>query len=72
MSISKFLDGHVFDPDTVQTMSEALAGASRSLGLADRDDAVTRLVAMRIIELARNGERDAERLTAAALEILLQ
>jgi hypothetical protein len=70
MPIQKFLDGHAFDPETIQSMSEALTGARRALGLVDRDDPATRLVAIKIIELARNGERNAERLQAAALRAI--
>jgi hypothetical protein len=70
MPIQKFLDGHAFDPEAIQSMSEALTGARRALGLVDRDDPATRLVAIKIIELARNGERNAERLQAAALRAI--
>lgn len=70
MPIQKFLDGHAFDPEAIRSMSEALTGACRALGLVDRDDPATRLVAIKIIELARNGERDPARLQAAALRAL--
>ena len=70
MPIRQFLDGDGFDPETIQNMSEALAGACRALGLVDRDDPATRLVARQIIELAQNGERDPKRLEAGTLEAL--
>ncbi len=74
MPIRKFLDGQAdgeaFDPETIARMSEALTGACRSLGLAERDDPATRLVAQKILELARGGEHDAQRLEAAALAAL--
>jgi hypothetical protein len=70
MPIQKFLDGPAFDPEAIQGMSEALTGACRALGLVDRDDPATRLVAIKIIELARNGERNSERLQAAALRAI--
>ena len=68
MPIRKFIDGDVFDPETVQNMSAALMGACRALGLKMKDDEATRLLATRIIEAAREGERNAERLRAAALK----
>jgi hypothetical protein len=72
MPIRKFLDGEAFEPETIQSMGDALAGACRALGLADRDDPATRLVAAKIIELARAGERDPRRLEGGALRALGQ
>jgi hypothetical protein len=36
--IRNFLDGEAFEPETIHSMGEALTGACRALGLADRDD----------------------------------
>jgi hypothetical protein len=72
MPIQAFLDRHAFDPEAVHRMSEALTAACRALGLVDRDDPATRLVAIKIIELARQGERDPQRLEAGALRALRQ
>jgi hypothetical protein len=72
MPIRKFLDGDAFDPEAIQSMAEALTGACRALGLADRDDPATRLVAIKIIELARQGERDPKLLEAGAVKALRQ
>ncbi len=49
-------------------MSRALADACQALGLRDKQDAATQLLAMRIIELARDGISDPELLKAAALK----
>ena len=46
------------------------AEALRELGLVDRDDPATLMVAKRIIELAQQGERDAARLREGALKSL--
>jgi hypothetical protein len=70
MPMQKFLDGEAFDPETIQSMGEALTGACSALGLVDRDDPATRLVATKIIALARAGERDAKRLEGGALRAL--
>jgi hypothetical protein len=51
-------------------MGEAYETALRTLGLTDRHDPVTELVANKIIEIARTGERNAERLSALAIEQL--
>jgi hypothetical protein len=72
MPIQEFLDGHAFDPEAIHSMGEALTGACRALGLVDRDDPATRLVAVKIVELARQGERDPKRLEAGVLSALRQ
>jgi hypothetical protein len=68
MPIRKFIEGEAFDPETINIMSEALANACGSLRLVDKDDPLIRLVALKIIELARDGEQDPARLTAAVLK----
>jgi hypothetical protein len=58
MPIRKFLDDDIFDPEEIQTMNAALLGACKALGLKLPDDDETRVLAAKIIELARGGERD--------------
>ena len=65
MPIRPFLPGsHSFDPEDIAKMS---AAALRKLGLADRTDPATMAVAKLIIEFAKAGERDPERLCVLAL-----
>ncbi len=68
MPIRPFLDGETFESELIDTMSAALAGACKTLGLKDKEDAAVRLLAIRIIGAARAGVRDGARLEAAALE----
>ena len=68
MPITAFLQGEAFDPETIQAMSIALTEACKALGLNMKDDAATRLLAMRIIEQAREGIHDPVLLKAAALK----
>ena len=68
MPIRKFIDGEVFDPDTIREMDAALLGACRTMRLKVKDDAARRLLAKSIIELAKHGEHNPERLRAAALK----
>jgi urease gamma subunit len=68
MPIRPFLEGQFFDPELIEAMSKALVAACLHLGLKPKDDAATRLLAMRIIEQAREGVHDAELLQAAALK----
>jgi hypothetical protein len=67
MPLRAFVHEAEFEPELLASMGIAFAGACEVLGLADKTDQVTALVASRIIALARCGERDSERLKAAAL-----
>jgi hypothetical protein len=55
MPIRYFLAGEAFEPETVGVMSDAFTAVCTSLGLVDRDDPATRLVAERIIAHATAG-----------------
>jgi hypothetical protein len=68
MSIRQFLlHGTSFDPEAIERMSQALAGARTSLRVKNGNSDIHRLLAQTIIDRARQGERDPERLKAAAL-----
>ena len=56
-----FLQREAFGPDALRAMSTALEGACRKLKI-DHDQGAREQVAVRIIELARRGECDPERL----------
>jgi hypothetical protein len=62
--------GGAFDPDVVAQLDIAYHTVLHHLGLADREDGATLMVARRVIDLAAQGERDPERLTAGTLEAL--
>ncbi len=63
MPITPFLIDQAFDPDTQFAMGIALAKLCQSLGLpVERTNPATRLLAMRIIEVAKMGERDSDKL----------
>jgi hypothetical protein len=51
MPIRPFLSGQAFDPESIDRMSEALKSVCDTLSLNAVDDAATRLVARKIIEL---------------------
>jgi hypothetical protein len=68
MPIRAFLDGHSFDGETVRLMGIAFEMALGSLrATPDHADPVREAVARKIIELAKAGERDPERLCEGAL-----
>jgi hypothetical protein len=62
MPITPFLRNQSFDPELVAAMSVAFTNASAALGLADRTDQITALVAGYIIGLAQKGVRTSEAL----------
>jgi hypothetical protein len=68
LPIRPFLNDQVLDPETVESMSKALAEACKALRLSEREDPAVRLLAMRIIECARDGVRDIGQLKDAALK----
>ncbi len=72
MPLCAFVHEAEFEPELLASMGVAFAAACEALGLADKTDKVTELVASRIIALARCGEHDAERLKAAVLATFRQ
>jgi hypothetical protein len=71
MPILRFLDSNsVFGPDDLRAMTAAFDSALTKLGLKDRTDPATELVAKRIIALAKRGERDPVKLCEGALSFL--
>jgi hypothetical protein len=66
MAIRQFLrEGGVFEPDDIKAMSMAFEDVCNSLDL--RDPMSREVMALRIIELARQGERSPTRLRDRAL-----
>jgi hypothetical protein len=58
-TINTLLQGQAaFEPDATQAMSVAFEDACRTLNLSDQAQREREAVAVRIIELARRGERD--------------
>jgi hypothetical protein len=55
-------DKAYFAPDEIIAITTAFDGVLSELGLVDRDDAAVTMIAKRIIELAKHGERDPIRL----------
>jgi hypothetical protein len=71
MPIRSYLDGHSFDGETVRLMGIAFEMALGSLRATPAHaDPVRQAVARRIIELAKAGERDPERLCERAMKDL--
>ena len=67
MPITEFMNGFRTDPETRRLMGLAFELTRVTLRLSDRKDPIIQLVADRIIELAKTGERNPERLCDLAL-----
>ena len=57
MPIRPFLRDRAFDPETIEAMGDAFKEACREIGLRERDDKMTALVARQVIQLAERGVR---------------
>jgi hypothetical protein len=67
MPIRSHLNGQRFDPETMRVMGLAYEMTLISLRRVDRGDIANNVVAQKLIELAKSGERDPERLCEAML-----
>jgi hypothetical protein len=66
----RFIEENSFDPELLKNMGIALSEACTSLRLVDKADDLEEqlVVAIMIVELAKRGERDPDRLKAAVLK----
>jgi hypothetical protein len=70
MPIVRLLQYEAFGPEDIKVITAAFEDALNSLGLVDRADPLTEIVATKIIECAQTGERDPIRLRDGALKLL--
>lgn len=68
MPITPFLRNHVFTPEEIDMMGAAFQAACIMLGLVDRTDPVTEVVAGRIIDHAQRGVLTKTELYEAAIK----
>ena len=67
MPLTPYLKGAVFEPKAIEAMTAAFEAVCKSLQLLSRDDPVTQIVARTIIDIARTGEHDPQRMHDLAL-----
>src|SRR3954451_14943787 len=70
MAIYRLLQRHVFEPDDVRMPGLVYEDVLKALGLVDRNDPATELIAKRLIEVAKAGERDPQCLKDLTIEVL--
>ena len=66
--IKPLLWGQAFEPETIEAMGKAFVETCEKLGLTERDDALTELVARNIIELAQRGLKNPTALHLATMK----
>jgi hypothetical protein len=70
MPITTWLDGYEPDPETKRVIGVAFEMTRAALRLVDRDDPAVAIIAKKIIELAKAGERNPDLLCERALKDL--
>ena len=70
MPISRLLANSQLSPEQKKLLSEAYERALRDLKLVDRNDPITDLVAMKIIDIGRTGPIDPVHISARAVKEL--
>jgi hypothetical protein len=66
--IRAFIGDASFNPEAIAALNEAFSAALAELRLTDRTDPLAEIVAKKVIEVARLGERDPKRLCQLALK----
>ena len=59
MAIYKLIANGCFGPDEIKAMTEAYESALIDLGISNRQDPITDLIAKSIVNITATGERDA-------------
>jgi hypothetical protein len=70
MAVHPMISSRSFGPDLIAAMTAAYELALTSLGMVDRNDPVTELVAKSIINVTSTGERDPQKIMQRALQAL--
>ena len=68
MPIRRLIERGAFEPELIAIVSDVFEDVLQALGLVDRQDPLTEMVAKKVIELAQTGERDPVRLRQLTLE----
>jgi len=61
-----------FEPEEIAVLGKVFEDVLKSLGLVDRRDPMTEMVAKKLVDLAKGGIRDADRLKALAIQTFTQ
>jgi hypothetical protein len=70
MAVYRLIANGSFGPDEIKAMTAAYEAALVDLGLADRDDPITEIVAKAIVTLTSKGEFDPTTIKDRALKVI--
>jgi hypothetical protein len=71
MTLHRLIQNLAFNQEEVERLAAAYEEALRALHISDRDDPINKVIAQRIIEGARAGERDPNTLCQMAIKDLM-
>jgi hypothetical protein len=70
MAIYKLIQNTPLGPDEIQRLIAAYGETLRALGLKERDDAITQIVAKKVFEIAQTGIEDPAAISRLAIKEL--
>ena len=70
VAIYKLIGNGSFGPDEIEVMKAAYEAAVVDVGITDRDDPITELIAKSIVNVTASGERDPKQVMERALNAL--
>lgn len=70
MAIYRLLQNSPLGPEEIAILSDAYERTLRKLGLVDRNDPITEIIARKIIELGQRGVREAAQIVELAVKEL--
>jgi len=70
MAIYKLIQSTPLGPDEIQRLVAAYEATLRTLGLKERDDPITQIVAKKVFEIAQTGIEDPSEISKLAIKQL--
>jgi hypothetical protein len=67
MAIYRILQNRPMGPEEISRLTAAYEQALRGIGLVDRDDPLSEMVAKKVIQIAQSGVRDRKDIAALAV-----
>jgi hypothetical protein len=68
MAIYRLLQNSPMGPEEIRRLEAAYEQTLRTIGLKDRNDPITEMIAKKVIEIAQTGVRDPAQISALAIK----
>ena len=69
MTVHQLFQKTALQPEDIERLVDAHQRTLRALGLKDRDDPLTQMIAKKIIDIGRSGMRDPKQISDLALRL---